>query len=172
MPMGRLWSSRHPLPHRGNPQKAAEGGGADDGAAVGILRRGNTDAATRKQRDGYPWGQGLCRSPACAWSGPHNPSHPHLFEYHVTIVNEGDVTFTILGRRWTIIDADGHIESVDGDGIIGQTPVLNPVKPSPTIASAPSRPLGNHGGGLSGYLPDGREFEILIDRFHLFECSS
>ena len=49
-----------------------------------------------------------------------------VFIYSVRITNEGDDTVQLLGRHWIITDATGHIEEVEGEGVIGQQPVLGP----------------------------------------------
>src|SRR5437867_622922 len=52
--------------------------------------------------------------------------HKFLFGYRVLIRNEGDATVQLLSRHWVIIDADGEKHEVQGEGVIGHTPVLEP----------------------------------------------
>ncbi len=54
------------------------------------------------------------------------PERPHPFAYFLTIHNDSDVTVTIRGRKWVVTDADGHCVVVEGDGVVGQTPCLEP----------------------------------------------
>lgn len=50
----------------------------------------------------------------------------YFFAYHVRILNEGDETAQLISRQWTITDADGRIERVQGPGVVGEQPVLRP----------------------------------------------
>ena len=49
-----------------------------------------------------------------------------FFLYTITIANTGYETVQLLSRHWIITDATGHIEEVEGEGVIGQQPVLGP----------------------------------------------
>jgi ApaG protein len=49
-----------------------------------------------------------------------------LFHYTVRITNEGDERVKLLRRHWIITDATGHVEEVDGEGVVGEQPVLGP----------------------------------------------
>jgi len=50
---------------------------------------------------------------------------PHAFIYFITIANASDRTVRLLGRKW-IIREGASVEVVEGDGIVGETPVLAP----------------------------------------------
>lgn len=50
----------------------------------------------------------------------------YFFAYHVQITNEGDETVQLMSRRWVITDAEGKTEVVDGSGVVGEQPVLEP----------------------------------------------
>ena len=50
---------------------------------------------------------------------------PHPFVYFISIVNHSDQTVTILGRKWVVRDGN-EIIVVEGDGVVGQSPVLDP----------------------------------------------
>ncbi len=49
-----------------------------------------------------------------------------LFAYTVRIANDGERTAKLLARHWIIVDATGNREEVQGDGVIGQQPRLEP----------------------------------------------
>jgi len=49
-----------------------------------------------------------------------------LFGYHITIENGSKDTVQLLRRHWIIWDSNGVIREVEGDGVIGQQPVLAP----------------------------------------------
>jgi ApaG protein len=51
---------------------------------------------------------------------------PHPFVYFISIHNDSAVPVTIRGRKWVLREDDGEITVVEGDGVVGQTPVIEP----------------------------------------------
>ena len=49
-----------------------------------------------------------------------------VFKYHVTIENLGDQPVQLLKRKWLIYDVGFGYTEVEGDGVIGLTPEINP----------------------------------------------
>jgi ApaG protein len=54
------------------------------------------------------------------------PDRPHVFVYFITIANESEETVTIKGRKWVVREADGNVIAVEGDGVVGEFPRLEP----------------------------------------------
>ena len=50
----------------------------------------------------------------------------YVFAYTITISNQGQVPATLMGRHWIITDANGKVQEVNGDGVVGVQPHLNP----------------------------------------------
>lgn len=50
----------------------------------------------------------------------------YVFAYTITIYNEGDVPAKLLSRHWVITDANGKVQEVNGDGVVGEQPHLSP----------------------------------------------
>jgi ApaG protein len=50
----------------------------------------------------------------------------YVFAYTITIRNEGDVPAKLLTRHWIITDANGRVQEVRGDGVVGEQPYLKP----------------------------------------------
>jgi ApaG protein len=50
----------------------------------------------------------------------------YVFAYTITISNNGDVAAKLLSRHWIITDANGKVQEVSGDGVVGEQPHLNP----------------------------------------------
>src|SRR2546429_9994002 len=50
----------------------------------------------------------------------------YVFSYTITIRNEGQVPARLLTRHWVITDANGKVEEVRGDGVVGEQPYLKP----------------------------------------------
>src|SRR5262249_30978997 len=44
----------------------------------------------------------------------------YVFAYTITIRNEGQVPARLLTRHWVITDANGKVEEVHGDGVVGE----------------------------------------------------
>jgi ApaG protein len=54
------------------------------------------------------------------------PDRPHPYVYFITIHNDSTETVTIKGRKWVVTDAEGQTLVVEGDGVVGKTPRLEP----------------------------------------------
>lgn len=57
---------------------------------------------------------------------PASPDQPHPFVYFITIRNGSDRTVTVKGRKWVVRGEDGQITAVEGDGVVGCFPRLEP----------------------------------------------
>lgn len=53
-------------------------------------------------------------------------SDRYVFAYTITISNNGDVAAQLISRHWIITDANGKVQEVSGDGVVGEQPYLNP----------------------------------------------
>lgn len=49
-----------------------------------------------------------------------------VFGYRIVILNDSDRTVTLKTRHWDLIDAQGELREVDGEGVVGQKPRLAP----------------------------------------------
>ena len=46
-------------------------------------------------------------------------SQRYVFAYTITILNQGDEAAKLLRRHWVITDANGKVQEVRGDGVVG-----------------------------------------------------
>lgn len=53
-------------------------------------------------------------------------SDRYVFAYTITITNNGAIAAQLISRHWIITDANGKVQEVIGDGVVGQQPHLNP----------------------------------------------
>lgn len=53
-------------------------------------------------------------------------SSRYVFAYTITIRNEGEVAAKLKSRHWIITDANGKVQEVNGDGVVGEQPHLKP----------------------------------------------
>ena len=58
------------------------------------------------------------------YSNPAN--HEFMFAYRITIENHNLFSIKLLQRKWYILDGDGQYREVEGDGVVGEQPVLQP----------------------------------------------
>ncbi|QFP77375.1 Co2+/Mg2+ efflux protein ApaG [Deinococcus sp. AJ005] len=56
----------------------------------------------------------------------HSTPERRVFSYVIRIENHHDQTWQLLARYWDIVDALGHEINVDGDGVVGEQPVIAP----------------------------------------------
>lgn len=60
-------------------------------------------------------------------SGFSRPETRHfLFTYRIMIENRSEYTVQLLKRKWQIFDSNGEYREIEGDGVVGQQPVLTP----------------------------------------------
>ncbi len=59
-----------------------------------------------------------------AQSNPLNSEY--LFAYRITIENRTIYPVRLLSRHWHILDSNGTHREVEGDGVVGEQPVINP----------------------------------------------
>lgn len=59
-----------------------------------------------------------------AQSNPINAEY--LFAYRITIENLGMIPIKLISRSWKIIDSNGSVRNVEGEGVVGQQPVIEP----------------------------------------------
>jgi len=50
----------------------------------------------------------------------------YVFTYTITISNTGNMPAQLLSRHWIITDANGKVQEVIGDGVVGEQPLLKP----------------------------------------------
>lgn len=98
-----------------------------------------------------------------------NPEENHyVWAYHVEIENLGDDTVTLQSRHWQITDANGKIEEVHGEGVVGEQPILGPGDAFEYTSGAP---LVTSSGIMMGSYhmkrQDGSHFDVEIPAFSL-----
>jgi ApaG protein len=54
-----------------------------------------------------------------------NPVQEHyVFSYHITIENQSDYAIQLMRRHWYIHDAGNKVREVEGDGVLGEQPII------------------------------------------------
>lgn len=91
-----------------------------------------------------------------------------LFAYTVTIRNTGDVAAQLISRHWVITDAHNKVEEVQGLGVVGEQPVLQPGEAFEYTSGCPiATPVGSMRGSYQCVAEDGTRFEAPIAEFLL-----
>ncbi len=98
-----------------------------------------------------------------------DPLHDlYVFAYHIRITNEGKMPVQLISRHWIITDADGKVEEVRGDGVIGNQPTLDPGATFEyTSGSQFKTPVGTMHGSYHFVAEDGVAFDAPIPKFVL-----
>jgi ApaG protein len=95
-------------------------------------------------------------------------ANKYVFAYTVTIRNVGRVPAQLLTRHWVITDADGKVQEVRGDGVVGEQPRLVPGEDFQyTSAALIETPVGTMEGTYQMMADDGVSFDAEIPLFRL-----
>ncbi|HTJ44042.1 MAG TPA: Co2+/Mg2+ efflux protein ApaG [Kofleriaceae bacterium] len=92
----------------------------------------------------------------------------YVFAYTVAISNEGQLTAQLRTRHWVITDGRGKVEEVRGDGVVGETPRLEPGESFQyTSGCVLETPVGEMHGTYRFFRDDGSYFDATIAPFSL-----
>jgi ApaG protein len=91
-----------------------------------------------------------------------------FWAYHIRIENDGPMTVQLLARHWIITDGRGHSHSVEGEGVVGEQPMIAPGTSFDYVSGCPlSTPSGNMHGTYQMIGEDGSTFDVTIPKFAL-----
>ncbi len=98
-----------------------------------------------------------------------SPEHNrYVFAYTVTIRNVGTVAARLMSRHWVITDANGKVQEVRGEGVVGEQPFLRTGEGFQyTSAAMIETPVGSMQGSYQMLADDGQEFDADIPVFRL-----
>jgi ApaG protein len=99
-----------------------------------------------------------------------NPQqHHYVFTYKVRIENKSNHTVQLLRRRWEIYDATENLKIVEGDGVVGQQPILEPGEFHTYVSGCNLKSgIGKMRGTFTlEKLMNGKLLEIVIPEFQL-----
>jgi ApaG protein len=92
----------------------------------------------------------------------------YVFAYTITIRNQGVVPAKLLTRHWVITDANGKVQEVRGDGVVGEQPHLEPGQGFRyTSGTVLETPVGSMQGSYQMVADDGHKFDAPIAPFRL-----
>jgi ApaG protein len=94
----------------------------------------------------------------------------YFFSYHIRITNERGSRVQLLSRQWTICDAQGGVEEVEGPGVVGLTPVIETGKTFEYSSFCPLRtPTGSMRGHFHMVGAAGEKIKVEVPTFILSE---
>ena len=92
----------------------------------------------------------------------------YVFAYTITIENVSDFPAQLMSRHWVITDANGKIQEVSGDGVVGEQPKLGPGESYRYSSGAVlETPVGAMQGRYRMQTDDGVDFDAPIPPFTL-----
>jgi ApaG protein len=100
---------------------------------------------------------------------PNGSIEENIFAYRITIENNSDYTIKLLRRHWFIKDSGFPQREVEGEGVVGLQPVLEPGASHRYISGCN---IKSDFGQMKGYylmerMVDGKEFKVTIPAFNL-----
>lgn len=94
----------------------------------------------------------------------------YVFAYRIRIANHGTHSVQLLSRAWEVIDATGARRLVEGEGVVGQQPVIAPGQHHEYTSWVQfETPLGAMRGSFVMQFPqefgEGKLFEVEVPQF-------
>lgn len=99
-----------------------------------------------------------------------NPDHDHyMFAYKINIENMGNYAVQLISRHWHIFDSNGVKREVEGEGVVGQQPVIEPGNSHEYVSGCN---LKTDMGSMKGQyhmlrLLDNTGFDVQIPEFYM-----
>ena len=92
----------------------------------------------------------------------------YAFAYTIRIRNAGEVPARLMTRHWIITDANGKVQEVRGDGVVGEQPWLRPGEQFEyTSGALLETNVGTMRGSYAWVADDGTRFDAPIPAFTL-----
>jgi ApaG protein len=91
-----------------------------------------------------------------------------FWSYHIRVENGSAQEVQLLTRRWIIIDGRGARHRVEGEGVVGEQPLIAPGDAFDYVSGCPlDTPTGSMEGSYQMMGADGRSFDVAIPKFPL-----
>jgi ApaG protein len=92
----------------------------------------------------------------------------YFFAYSIVIENHSEIPVRLTHRHWIITDARGQVERVDGPGVVGETPRMEPGQGFQYTSFCPlSTAFGTMEGTYDMRRDDGSVLEVAVPQFVL-----
>jgi len=94
----------------------------------------------------------------------------YYFSYEISIENKSRKKVKLLSRHWNIINGFGDNKQIDGEGVIGKKPTINPGE---VFKYSSYCPLSTQYGTMNGFYTmkdeSGDIFKVIIPKFSLYQ---
>lgn len=99
----------------------------------------------------------------------NSESNNFVFTYHISIHNNTSVACQLISRKWLIFDSTGARKEIEGVGVIGEQPII---EPGQQYRYESYCPLHTEMGYMKGFyemkrMDDNSYFEVQIPTFEL-----
>ncbi len=93
----------------------------------------------------------------------------YFFTYHVMIENLGKETVQLLSRKWQITDSSGENRFVEGEGVVGEQPVIEADQQYEYYSGCLLKTgFGKMKGSYTFQrIDDNSQFEVEVPEFHM-----
>ena len=130
-------------------------------------RQTSTDKS-RATRDHDPYGVEIEVDARYVAEQSKPEANRYVFAYAITLRNLGVMPVRLQTRHWVITDANGKVEEVRGEGVVGEQPRLQPGESySYTSGAILETQVGTMRGTYLFHADDGTDFEAPIPEFVL-----
>jgi len=101
------------------------------------------------------------------YSNPVNSEF--MFAYRITIENENAFPVKLLRRHWNIYDSNGSLREVEGEGVVGVQPQINPGESYQYVSGCNLRTeMGKmYGTYLMENINNKKQFDVTIPSFEM-----
>ena len=91
-----------------------------------------------------------------------------FWAYHIRIENNGERAVQLLTRHWVITDGSGERHSVEGEGVVGEQPLILPGASYDYVSGCPlTTSTGSMQGSYHMLDTEGAAFDVVIPKFAL-----
>ena len=95
-------------------------------------------------------------------------SHRFVFSYNITITNHYTQAVQLLSRRWVVTDGNEHVQEIEGEGVVGEQPLIQPnASYQYTSGTVLATRVGSMFGHYTMETAEGERFNASIPAFTL-----
>lgn len=95
-------------------------------------------------------------------------AHRFVFSYQISITNHNAESVQLLRRKWRITDGNEHVQEVEGEGVVGEKPVIEPGQTYEyTSGTVLATEVGSMQGQYQMVTAEGTDFSAPISAFTL-----
>jgi ApaG protein len=99
-------------------------------------------------------------------------AHRWFWSYHVRIENGSERSVQLLSRSWRIVDGRGTVHEVEGEGVVGEMPLIAPGSSFDYVSGCPlDTPSGAMSGSYRMVDESGLAFDVAIPHFELLDLA-